>query len=79
MSDTTIKLHEETKLELDQFREYKNESYDEVIRKMIYIAKNVKKQPELSKETVDAIEKARERFRKGKFLTSEEARKRLGL
>ncbi len=79
MSDTTIKIHCETKAGLDQFREYKNESYDEVIRKMIYIAKNVKEQPRLSREAVDAIEKARERIRNGKFLTEEEARKRLGL
>lgn len=79
MSETTIKVHGETKTELDTFREYKNESYDEVIRKVMYIAKNVKNKPELSKETVEAIEKARERIRKGRFLTEAEARKRLGL
>ncbi|MBN2459288.1 hypothetical protein JXB28_03300 [Candidatus Woesearchaeota archaeon] len=79
MSDTTIKVHDDTKSELDSFREYKNESYDEVIKKVLYIAKNVKDKPELSKETVEAIEKARERIRKGKFVTEAEARKRLGL
>ncbi len=79
MNPTTIKIHEETKHELDQFREFRNESYDEVIQKMLYIAKVSKKQPELSQETVLAIEKARERIKKGKFLTEEQARKRLGL
>lgn len=79
MNDTTIKIHEDTKQELDQFREYRNESYDEVIRKMIFIARIAKTEPELSKETVEAIEKARERIRKGKFLTEKEAKKRLGL
>jgi hypothetical protein len=79
MSTTTIKLHGDTKLGLDQFREYGNESYDEVIKKMIYIAKTCKKQPKLSQETIFAIEKARERIKKGKFLTEEEAKKRLGL
>lgn len=79
MSETTIKLHNDTKSELDTFREYKNESYDEVIKKVMYIAKNVKNKPELSQETVEAIEKARERIRKGKFLTEAEAKKRLGL
>ena len=76
---TTIKIHEETKSQLDGFREYKNESYDEVIKKVIYIAKNVEEEPELSKEAIEAIERARERMRKGKFVTENEARKRLGL
>ena len=79
MSATTIKIHAGTKTELDQYREYKNESYDEVIKKMIYIAKNIEKQPELSRETIQAIQKARERIKKGKFLTEKEARKRLGI
>ena len=79
MSATTIKIHKETKAEIDQFREYKNESYDEVLKKLIYIVKKIKKEPELSKETLKAIEAARERIKKGQFVTEEEARKRLGL
>jgi hypothetical protein len=79
MSITTVKLHEDTKGQLDLFREYKNESYDEVIRKMIYIAKTCKKKPELSQEVLLAIDKARERIKKGNFVTEEEAKKRLGL
>ncbi len=75
---TTIKVHRDTKHELDQFREYKNESYDEVIRKMVYIVKNLKEHPELSNEAIFAIEKARERIKRGDFVTEEEARKRLG-
>ena len=79
MKATTIKIYEDTKSELDTFREYKNESYDEVIKKVVYIAKNVKEEPELSKEAIEGIEKARERIKKGHFLTEKEARKRLGL
>ncbi|ATZ61020.2 MAG: hypothetical protein BME93_02525 [Methanosarcinales archaeon Met12] len=79
MKATTIKIYEDTKSRLDAFREYKNESYDEVIKKVIYIAKNVKAEPELSIETLEAIKKARERIKRGRFLTEEEARKRLGL
>lgn len=78
MEATTIKLHGSTKTELDQFREYRNESYDEIIQKMIYIAKKVRTQPELSKEAVESIEKARKRIKAGSFLTEEDARKRLG-
>lgn len=76
---TTIKIHEETKTGLDKFREYKNESYDEVIKKVLFIAKNMEEEPKLSKETIKAIAEARERLRKGKFLTEAEAKKRLGL
>ena len=79
MTATTIKLHEDTKTQLDQFREYGNESYDEVIKKIIYIVKVCKNKPELSQETIQAIEKARERIKKGRFLTEEQAKKRLGL
>ena len=32
MDATTIKIHGDTKSQLDKFREYKNESYDEVIK-----------------------------------------------
>ncbi len=78
MGATTIKVHKETKHELDQFREYKNESYDEVIRKMVYILKNLKENPELSEDAIFAIEKARERIKAGNFVTEEEAKKRLG-
>lgn len=79
MEATTIKIHEDTKFELDNFREYKNESYDEVLKKVLFIAKTCKTEPKLSKETVEAIEQARARIKKGKFLTEAEAKKRLGL
>lgn len=78
MQTTTIKLRKETKAELDQFREYKSESYDELINKMMFITKNVKDNLELSQEAVLAIEKARERIKKGNYVSEEEAKKRLG-
>ncbi len=73
-----MKVYGDTKHQLDEFREYKNESYDEVIKKVIYIAKNARKQPELSREAMESIEKARKRIKSGKFVTEEEAKKRLG-
>ena len=78
MNATTIKIHGETKSELDKFREYRNESYDEVIHKLVHIVKNVKTKPELSKETIEAIEAARKRIKKGKLISESEAAKRLG-
>jgi predicted transcriptional regulator len=79
MNATTIKINLLTKGKLDTFREYKNESYDEVINKMIFIAENVKKGSDLSEQAISAIEAARERIKKGNFLTEAEAKKRLGL
>lgn len=78
MNTTTIKIDRHTKAELDRFREYKNESYDEVIRKVIFIVKKCKNEPELSHETIQNIERARERIKKGHFVSESEARKRLG-
>ena len=46
---------------------------------MVFIINSCKSQPKLSRETIEAIEKARERIKKGRFLTEEEARKRLGI
>ncbi len=79
MTATTIKIHKETKAEIDKYREYKNESYDELLRKILYIVKSVKKDPKLSKEAIKAIEEARKRMDKGHYYTEEEAKKILGL
>ncbi len=79
MSVTTIKVQQTTKSQLDLFREYKNESYDEVINKLVYVAKQSKNNPALSQETVLAIEKARKRIQKGQYLSEKEALKRLGM
>ncbi|MCF7798400.1 hypothetical protein K9M74_00700 [Candidatus Woesearchaeota archaeon] len=79
MTATTIKLQPETKSKLDTFREYKNESYDEVINKLVFIAKHVEDEPELSEETIRNIQAARERYKRGEYYTEEEVRKRLGL
>ena len=79
MDATTIKIYPDTKTGLDEYREYVNESYDEVIKKLLFIVQKQKTDPELSQETIDAIEKARERIKQGHYVTEAEMRKRLGL
>ncbi len=79
METTTLKLQRFTKQELDSFREYRNESYDEVIHKLVSIVQLVKRKPLLGQEAIRAIELARSRIKAGNFVTEEEARKRLGL
>ena len=77
--ETTIKLKLDTKQILDSYRQYKNESYDELVRKLVYIAKLSEKDPKLSQKTIREIKEARERIKKGEFYTEEEAKKILGL
>ncbi|MBW2972162.1 hypothetical protein KY359_03960 [Candidatus Woesearchaeota archaeon] len=79
MAITTIKIHSDTKLELDRLREHTSESYDEVIRKVLSIIRTAKKEPKLSKCAIEQIEKSREQVRKGKYLTLEQVEKRFGL
>jgi hypothetical protein len=79
MDYTTIKVYNDTKTMLNQFREYKNESYDEIVRKIMYIAKLAKKNPQLSKKTISDIEAARERMKKGEFYSEDQVAKMLGL
>ena len=75
---TTIRLNQKTKLELDSFKQYKSESYDELVRKLIYLVKLTEKEPRLSQKTILEIKEARERIRKGEFYTEDEAKKILG-
>ena len=72
-------MNVQTKEELDKFKQYKNESYNELIRKLIYIAKMCEDEPKLSQKTIKEIKEARERIKKGEFYTEAEAKKILGL
>lgn len=63
MSITTIKIRKKNKDSLDQYKEHKNESYDDVLKKLLFIIKNIKK-PIASKILKD-IKNSRER--RGKY------------
>jgi predicted transcriptional regulator len=75
---TTIRLNQITKEQLDSFKQYKNESYDELVRKLIHLARMCEKEPKLSQKTLLDIKEARERIKNGEFYTEEEAKKILG-
>ena len=77
--ETTIRLNQVTKEQLDSFKQYKSESYDELVRKLIYLARMCEKKPELSQKTILEINEAREKIKKGDFYTEAEAKKILGL
>lgn len=76
---TTIKLNRKTKEQLDSFKQYKNESYDELVRKLIYIAKTCEEKPKLSQKAIEEIREARKRIKEGKFYTEKEAKEILGV
>jgi len=78
-TETTIRINPKTKSELDLFRQYRSESYDELVRKLIYLARLTEKKPLLSQKTIQEIKEARERIKKGEFYSEEEAKKILGL
>jgi len=77
--ETTIRLNVETKSELDKFRQYKSESYNELIRKLLFIMKMCEKEPKLSQQTIEEIKQAREKIKSGEFYTEEEAKEILGM
>lgn len=79
MTTTTIKISTQTKKKLNQFREYKNETYDEIVNKIAGIARDVEDSPELSQETLRRVEAARKRIANGEYYTEEELREKLGL
>jgi len=77
--ETTIRLNQVTKEQLNTFKQYKSESYDELVRKLIHLVRTCEKKPELSQQAVLEIKEARERIKGGDFYTEAEAKKILGL
>ena len=43
---TTIKLQKETKSRLDKFKEHDRETYDEILKKILFILNTIRKTPE---------------------------------
>ena len=55
------------------------ESNDEIVRKVVHIAKLSEKEPKLSQKTILEINQARKRIKEGNFYSEEEAKKILGV
>ena len=55
--NTTIKLSRKTKERLDNLREYRAESYEEILKKMLYILNLIRKSPEFANKTLAIIDK----------------------
>ena len=66
---TTIKLRRETKKRLDNLKEHKRESYEEVLRKILYILNLFRKEPEKAGQMLRRLDVTVKR--KGKGYTKE--------
>ncbi len=59
---TTIKLLEETKLRIEKLREHKRESYDDILRKILYILNTARDSPDKAKRVLERISELRHRM-----------------
>jgi len=56
---TTIKIHNETKERLDRLRESDRESYEEILRKMLFILNASKTNPQKARSLMYKIDRSR--------------------
>jgi len=77
---TSIQIEKSTLNKLKDFKEYKRETYDELIDKLMKIIIALsKKEPELKEEIIQEIEEARKEIREGKGISTKQLIKELGI
>ena len=59
---TTIKLLKETKLRIEKLREQKGESYDDILRKILYILNTARDSPDKARRILEKISELRARM-----------------
>jgi len=59
---TTIKLLDETKLRIEKLRQNKGESYDDILRKILYILNVARDEPDKAKRILEKISELRARM-----------------
>ena len=72
---TTIKIHNETKERLDRLRENQRESYEEILRKILFILNTSKTNPQKARNLMHKIDRSRkdkDRYNKVYQKSSEE-------
>lgn len=53
---TTIKINKETKQRLDKLKEHNRETYDQILRKILFILNISKKNPEKAQKLLNKID-----------------------
>jgi hypothetical protein len=59
---TTVKLTEETKNRLEKLKEHKKESFDDILKKILYVLNVVREEPEKAKRILEKIGEVRSRM-----------------
>jgi len=72
---TTIKLLEETKTRIEKLREHKRESYDDILRKILYVLNVARDSPEKAKRVLERISELRERMLEEERIQKEDLEK----
>jgi len=72
---TTLKLEKETKERLEKLREHKRETYDDILRKIMYILNTVRDEPIKAKTILEFIDEKRKRMFETEFKKEERATK----
>ncbi|MFA5485004.1 MAG: hypothetical protein WC260_02025 [Candidatus Pacearchaeota archaeon] len=62
MEITTIKLKKETKERLGKLKESRRESYDDIIRKILYVLNTTRDNPNKAKLILERIDELRKRM-----------------
>ncbi len=64
---TTLKLEKETKERLEKLREHKRETYDDIIRKIMYVLNTVRDEPAKARAILEFIDEKRKRMFETEF------------
>jgi len=59
---TTLKLLEETKNRIEKLREHKRETYDDILRKILYVLNAAREDPDKAKRILERIGELRTRM-----------------
>lgn len=77
---TTIQISKKLKDELDQIKTHPRESYQDVIEQVVnHFKEDDESHLELKDEVIKSIERGRKDFKNGRFYTTKQLRKELGL
>ncbi len=79
MNYTSIQIQPKTRLRLAKLRNFRRETYDEILNKLIDAAPLGDEEGEYTAEFIEGLMRARRDVRAGNLITHEEMKRRLGL
>ena len=59
---TTLKLSEETKNRIEKLKEHRKESYDDILKKILYVLNTLREEPEKARRILEKISEIRNRM-----------------